>query len=196
MIRSITSDDIAAEELRAKLYCDHFNSWINGSGLMALLFESRLSSRPPVTIAGANVGLGAAYNTCFQSWFQEAVGVGLVEACDRDGKRFTSGSLGSIWMDATLTGQLPDGTSKPKDVRIALVPKEAAALGPKMNAVRVVEGKATLVKVKKQADEADSWLVSGGEKVSKSKLFPMHVLSANMQYLMVVDPMMDLQDTF
>lgn len=195
MIRRLTADDLAAEIMRAKLYRDHFNSWLDGSGLAVMLVEGNFNPTPPVTICAPNVGLGEEYDTCFRSWFKKAV-TDLVKACDRDGKRFTYGSLGSMWMDATLTGQLPDGTSKAKEVRIALMPKEPAVLAPKTNAIRVVACEAKLVSVTKPGGEPGTWAISGGDQVPAGQLFPMHALTDSMQYLMMFDPTIDEEETF
>lgn len=194
---SVTSTDMTAARCAAARYRAHFNAWLNGTGLAALLYESQRSSRPPVTVFGQDVGLGPQYATCFQSWMQEAVGVSLVKACDGPhGARFTSGMLGSVWMDVSLTGTLPDGTSKTKRVRVALLPTGTPRLASNTSALRVVDGEVEEVQVEKPADDADFWLLTTGESVQKNELYPVHVLNDSTQYTLVLDPTLDLERTF
>ena len=196
MFRRFTSNDMAAEQRRGKLYCIHFNSWLSDCGLAALLREGQWSIDPPLNIRFPNVGFGQEYQDAFRSWYHNGAVADLVKACDADGKRFTYGSFGSVWMDVTLTGKLPDGTSKAKEERIALMPKEPAVLAPKTKAVRVVDGKAKVVKVIAPADDGGGWVLSGGEQVPEDELYPVHKLTDAMEYLMVMDPTMDHEETF
>ena len=78
-----------------------------------MLLEANFNPHPPVDIRGANLAhaVGQDYIAKYGAWMQEAAR-DLIKKCDQDNKRFTSGSLGSVWMDVSLTGNLPDGTPK------------------------------------------------------------------------------------
>ena len=196
MLRRFSSDDLKAEQRRGKLYCDHFNSWLNGCGLAAMLREGQWNLDPPVNIRIPNVGLGQQYQDAFSSWFRNGAVADLVKACDENGKRFTYGTFGSIWMDVMLTGKLPDGTLKAKEVRIALMITTPAVLAPKTKAVRVVGGKAKLVRVMEQSEEGGAWVLSDGEYVQEDELYPVHELTDKMEYLLQIDPTIDYEETF
>ena len=195
MFQFVSEGEMEANRFRGKLYRDHFNSWLDGSGLAVTLLQSN-GPTPPLQICEANVGdvMGEEYVKQFRSWSQGAV-VDLVKKCDTDGQRFTYGSFGSVWLDTTLTGKLVDGTPKAKDVRIALVPTDSPALRAKCEAVRVVNGEARVVKVKK-AVGAGLWQLAGGEEVDGRELHPMHKLNDEMQYMAVIDPTVDGEEVF
>jgi hypothetical protein len=179
--------------MRAKLYRDHFNTRLDGCGLAEMLYMTN-GVHPPVQVAAANVELGAEYMRQFLSWMYDAA-ADLAKRTDMERARFTSGSFGSVWLDTTLTGKLTDSTPKAKAVRIALVPAHGASLRPKSDAVRVVDERAGLVKVKKQVRDG-VWKLTTGEDVNEGELFPMHTLDDTMQYILVFDPTVDNQETF
>ena len=177
--------EMEANQLRGKLYRDHFNSWLDGTGLAVMLMESGLFAPKPIKMCLANVEMDAEYVTQFRSWINGAV-IHLATRCDAEGQRFTYGSFGSIWLDTTLTGKLVDGTEKTKDVRIGLMPAEHPTLVAKGKAIRVVGYEPRIVKLTKKVHEG-VWLVAG-EEVPEGDLFAMHKLNDKMQYALVFDP--------
>ena len=178
--------ELEANQLRGKLYRDHFNSWLDGTGLAVMLMESGLFAPAPIKICLANVGIDAEYVTQFHSWIKGAV-IHLATRCDEEGQRFTYGSFGSIWLDTTLTGKLVDGTMKTKEVRIGLMPAERPTLVAKGKAIRVAGYEPSVVNLKKKVREG-VWRIADGEDVPEGELFPMHELNDSVQYAMVFDP--------
>lgn len=196
MLRKFSYNDMIAEQKRASLYCEHFNSWLSGCGLAAMLVEGQWTMNPPVQICMPNVGMGEEYQNAFTAWLKNGAVTNLVKACDIDEHRFTFGSFGSIWMDVSLTGMLPDSTLKTKQVRIALVVKNPPVLAGMTQAVRVVGDKAEVVNVKAQTNSRGVWVLACGEHVPQHELYPIGKLTDDMNYLMMIDPTIDLMETF
>ena len=187
MFRSFSVDEMSASQFKGQLYRDHFNSWLNGSGLAVLLVESQGNPNPPLRLTSPDLeGFGTSYKAAFRSWTKGAIS-DLIRQCDA-GKRFTYGTFGSIWMDMTLAGTLEDGSEKKKDVRIALYPTNPPPHASR-TAVRIVNDKPSLVEIK--TFEEETCVLINGDRVRKASLYPMHDLDDRMMYTMVIDPTCD-----
>ena len=68
-------------------------------------------------------------------------------------------------------------------------------LRAKCAAVRVINGEAGVVEVKKAVGNG-LWKLATGEEVEERELYPMHNLDDYMEYMVVIDPTVDEENIF
>lgn len=206
MFFTLSDDEISLSVKEAERMTNHFNSWLDGCGFAVMMIDP---DRPVSVLLNGEVmsgrALGEEYAKDFHSFMKDGGVSSLVKCFDADNRRFLCGTMGSIWVDLVLEGEVKNEVKK-KHCRVALYTSQDPRI--EEGGVAWIRDKhskhdKTLVRVEKivDSDEGQFCVVSSLEEderfeVSKSCLVAARTLDEDTKYCLSVDPTSDKSEIF